>query len=126
MTPTSAFPPGLLPGLGQTNNSEAMAGLSGTPANLGRVKSQKALADADPLGVDQNVDFSKIGGLEGHIDQLKEMVQMPLLYPELFLKFKVTPPRGVLFHGPPGTGTASLFYPSLSCRYIYQSADEKN
>jgi SpoVK/Ycf46/Vps4 family AAA+-type ATPase len=108
MTPTSAFPPGLLPGLGQTNNTEAIAGLSGTPANLGKIKSQKALADADPLGVDQNVDFSKIGGLEGHIDQLKEMVQMPLLYPELFLKFHVTPPRGVLFHGPPGTGKTLL------------------
>ncbi|KAJ5054554.1 uncharacterized protein L3040_000825 [Drepanopeziza brunnea f. sp. 'multigermtubi'] len=106
MTPTSAFPPGLLPGLGQTNNADAMA--HGTPANLGKVKSQKALADADPLGVDQNVDFSKIGGLEGHIDQLKEMVQMPLLYPELFLKFHVTPPRGVLFHGPPGTGKTLL------------------
>lgn len=109
MTPTTAtMPPGLLPGLGQTNNTDAMAALSGTPANLGKIKSQKALADADPLGVDQNVDFSKIGGLEGHIDQLKEMVQMPLLYPELFLKFHVTPPRGVLFHGPPGTGKTLL------------------
>lgn len=108
MTPTSGMPPGLLPGLPQANQGEAMAGLSGTPANLGKVKSQKDLADADPLGVDQNVDFSKIGGLEGHIDQLKEMVQMPLLYPELFLKFHVTPPRGVLFHGPPGTGKTLL------------------
>ncbi|KAK2630396.1 hypothetical protein QTJ16_001216 [Diplocarpon rosae] len=108
MTPTSAFPSGLLPGLGQTNNTDPAAATSGTPANLGKVKSQKALADADPLGVDQNVDFSKIGGLEGHIDQLKEMVQMPLLYPELFLKFHVTPPRGVLFHGPPGTGKTLL------------------
>ncbi|KUJ20907.1 AAA-domain-containing protein [Mollisia scopiformis] len=108
MTPTSAVPPGLLPGMGQTNNAETIAGLSGTPANLGKIKSQKALADADPLGVDQNVDFTKIGGLEGHIDQLKEMVQMPLLYPELFLKFHVTPPRGVLFHGPPGTGKTLL------------------
>lgn len=107
MTPTSAIPP-LLPGLGQTNNPDAIAGMQGTPANLGKIKSQKALADADPLGVDQNVDFSKIGGLEGHIDQLKEMVQMPLLYPELFLKFHVTPPRGVLFHGPPGTGKTLL------------------
>lgn len=108
MTPTSALPSGLLPGIGQTNNTEGAAALSGTPANLGKVKSQKALADADPLGVDQNVDFSKIGGLEGHIDQLKEMVQMPLLYPELFTKFHVTPPRGVLFHGPPGTGKTLL------------------
>jgi SpoVK/Ycf46/Vps4 family AAA+-type ATPase len=108
MTPTSAMPPSLLPGLGQINNPDAAAAMQGTPANLGKVKSQKALADADPLGVDQNVDFTKIGGLEGHIDQLKEMVQMPLLYPELFLKFHVTPPRGVLFHGPPGTGKTLL------------------
>ncbi|TAQ86087.1 hypothetical protein B7494_g5582 [Chlorociboria aeruginascens] len=108
MTPTTAMAPGLLPGLAQTNNTDAMAAMAGTPANLGKVKSQKALADADPLGVDQNVDFSKVGGLEGHIDQLKEMVQMPLLYPELFLKFHVTPPRGVLFHGPPGTGKTLL------------------
>ncbi|KAH8663386.1 hypothetical protein BGZ60DRAFT_529663 [Tricladium varicosporioides] len=108
MTPTSGMPPGLLPGMGQTNPTDPMTALSGTPANLGKIKSQKALADADPLGVDQNVDFTKVGGLEGHIDQLKEMVQMPLLYPELFLKFKVTPPRGVLFHGPPGTGKTLL------------------
>jgi ATPase family AAA domain-containing protein 2 len=107
MTPTSAMPPGLLPGMGQTHAADPSAAL-GTPANFGKVKSQKALADADPLGVDQNVDFSKVGGLAGHIDALKEMVQMPLLYPELFLKFHVTPPRGVLFHGPPGTGKTLL------------------
>jgi SpoVK/Ycf46/Vps4 family AAA+-type ATPase len=107
MTPTSAMPPGLLPNLGQTNLDPTGA-LSGTPSALGEVGSRKALADADPLGVDQDVDFSKIGGLDGHIDQLKEMVQMPLLYPELFLKFHVTPPRGVLFHGPPGTGKTLL------------------
>lgn len=99
MTPTSALAPALLPGIGQTHNAD-----SGAATSLGRVKSGKALADADPLGVDPNVDFSKIGGLDSHIDQLKEMVQMPLLYPEIFLKLKVTPPRGVLFHGPPGTG----------------------
>jgi SpoVK/Ycf46/Vps4 family AAA+-type ATPase len=38
------------------------------------------------------------------ISALKEMVAIPLLYPELFENFKITPPRGVLFHGPPGTG----------------------
>jgi ATPase family AAA domain-containing protein 2 len=108
MTPTSAIPLGMLPGLGQTHATDPIAAIGGTPANLGKIKSQKALADADPLGVDQNVDFSKVGGLAGHIDQLKEMVQMPLLYPELFLKFHVTPPRGVLFHGPPGTGKTLL------------------
>ncbi|QSZ35162.1 hypothetical protein DSL72_008029 [Monilinia vaccinii-corymbosi] len=107
MTPTSASMgrmPGLLPPMPQANQLDQAP----TGAQLGKIKSQKALADADPLGVDQNVDFSKVGGLEGHIEQLKEMVQMPLLYPELFQKFHVTPPRGVLFHGPPGTGKTLL------------------
>jgi hypothetical protein len=35
---------------------------------------------------------------------LQEMVFLPLLYPELFTRFRVNPPRGVLFYGPPGTG----------------------
>ncbi|KAG6308082.1 hypothetical protein E4U44_007588 [Claviceps purpurea] len=101
MTPTSGAPTGgLLPGVSGLNAEAA--------PNVGKIKDRKALADADPLGVDMNVDFSKVGGLQGHIDQLKEMVQLPLLYPELFTKFHVTPPRGVLFHGPPGTGKTLL------------------
>ncbi|KAG9234142.1 hypothetical protein BJ875DRAFT_510235 [Amylocarpus encephaloides] len=108
MTPTTGVPTGLLAPMGQTNPMDPANALSGNAPNVGKIKSQKALADADPLGVDQNVDFSKVGGLDGHIDKLKEMVQMPLLYPELFLKFHVVPPRGVLFHGPPGTGKTLL------------------
>jgi ATPase family AAA domain-containing protein 2 len=109
MTPTSAFGPGfsLFPAA-QALNADAAQGATGTPANLGKVKDKQALADADPLGVDQNVTFEGVGGLQGHIDQLKEMVALPLLYPEIFLRFKITPPRGVLFHGPPGTGKTLL------------------
>lgn len=62
------------------------------------------MADSDPLGIDTNIDFSKVGGLENYIQQLKEMVSLPLMYPEVYSKFGITPPRGVLFHGPPGTG----------------------
>ncbi|CAJ2505918.1 Uu.00g000480.m01.CDS01 [Anthostomella pinea] len=83
-------------------------GLAGAAPNVGKMKDHKALADADPLGVDLSVDFSQVGGMAEHIDQLKEMVQLPLLYPELFARFHVTPPRGVLFHGPPGTGKTLL------------------
>ncbi|KAL7809941.1 hypothetical protein V8C26DRAFT_260438 [Trichoderma gracile] len=104
MTPTSAAPAGGLVFGGQAHGVD---GVGATP-NVGKIKDRKALADADPLGVDLNVDFSKVGGLQGHIDQLKEMVQLPLLYPELFTRFHVTPPRGVLFHGPPGTGKTLL------------------
>ncbi|KAL8842676.1 MAG: hypothetical protein Q9170_000451 [Blastenia crenularia] len=92
----------------QTHGADPLQGLAGTPANLGKVKDKQALVDADPLGVDQNVNFDSVGGLQGHIDQLKEMVSLPLLYPEVFQRFHVTPPRGVLFHGPPGTGKTLL------------------
>lgn len=67
-------------------------------------KRKNTLSDTDPLGVDMNIDFDAVGGLDGYIDQLKEMVALPLLYPELYQNFGITPPRGVLFHGPPGTG----------------------
>lgn len=67
-------------------------------------KKKNNLSDTDPLGVDMNIDFSVVGGLNNYINQLKEMVALPLLYPELYQNFGITPPRGVLFHGPPGTG----------------------
>ncbi|KAI9724929.1 MAG: hypothetical protein M1812_000205 [Candelaria pacifica] len=107
MTPTTAVPPNVFPPV-QVHGADPAQGLSGTPANLGRIKDKQALADADPLGVDQNVDFDSVGGLQDHINQLKEMVSLPLLYPEIFTRFHVTPPRGVLFHGPPGTGKTLL------------------
>lgn len=107
--PASALGP---PGAGlvnaQTHSADAAQGPSGTPANLGKVKDKQTLADADPLGVDMSVNFDSVGGLQGHIDQLKEMVSLPLLYPEIFQRFHIVPPRGVLFHGPPGTGKTLL------------------
>ncbi|GLB33226.1 putative AAA domain (Cdc48 subfamily) containing protein [Lyophyllum shimeji] len=89
----------------------------GTPSNMGRVSGTAALADADPLGVNVNVTFDEVGGLDEHIHSLKEMTLLPLLYPEVFQKFNVTPPRGVLFHGPPGTGKTLLARAlATSCR----------
>ncbi|NXL90902.1 ATD2B protein, partial [Alectura lathami] len=64
-----------------------------------RVKVGASLADVDPMIVDKSVR-----GLSHHILALKEMVVFPLLYPEIFEKFKIQPPRGCLFYGPPGTG----------------------
>ena len=42
--------------------------------------------------------------MKNHVTSLKEMIILPLLYPELFQHLNVQPPRGVLFVGPPGTG----------------------
>lgn len=54
--------------------------------------------------MDPSIDFDQVGGLDQYVRALKEMVFLPLLYPDLFDRFKVQPPRGVLFYGPPGTG----------------------
>uniref|UniRef100_A0A3Q3GH50 ATPase family AAA domain-containing protein 2 n=1 Tax=Labrus bergylta TaxID=56723 RepID=A0A3Q3GH50_9LABR len=69
-----------------------------------RVKVGTSLADVDPMNLDTSVKFESVGGLSNHIQSLKEMVVFPLLYPEIFEKFKIQPPRGCLFYGPPGTG----------------------
>uniref|UniRef100_A0A673A0J8 ATPase family AAA domain-containing protein 2 n=1 Tax=Sphaeramia orbicularis TaxID=375764 RepID=A0A673A0J8_9TELE len=69
-----------------------------------RMKIGASLADVDPMHIDRTVRFDSIGGLSRHISALKEMVVFPLLYPEVFERFKIQPPRGCLFYGPPGTG----------------------
>nr|XP_036293089.1 ATPase family AAA domain-containing protein 2 isoform X3 [Pipistrellus kuhlii] len=69
-----------------------------------RIKIGASLADVDPMQLDSSVRFDSVGGLSNHIAALKEMVVFPLLYPEVFEKFKIQPPRGCLFYGPPGTG----------------------
>ena len=69
-----------------------------------RQKVGTSLADVCPMEMDMNVKFESVGGCEEHINSLKEMVVFPLIYPEVFSKFSITPPRGVLFYGPPGTG----------------------
>ena len=58
----------------------------------------------EPIKVDLNLTWDDIGGLDHHVRALKEMVFLPLVYPEVFEKFKIEPPKGVLFYGPPGTG----------------------
>mmetsp|Transcript_2762 Transcript_2762/g.4160 ORF Transcript_2762/g.4160 Transcript_2762/m.4160 type:complete len:1396 (+) Transcript_2762:65-4252(+) len=63
-----------------------------------------ARADVTPLAVDPSLGFASVGGLDKHVRALKEMVVLPLLYPDIFKRFDTQPPRGVLFVGPPGTG----------------------
>lgn len=60
------------------------------------------LADIDPVTLDTSIRFEHVGGLENHVRCLQEMVVFPMLYTEIFKKFNVKPPKGVLFHGPPG------------------------
>ncbi|WRT68478.1 uncharacterized protein IL334_005454 [Kwoniella shivajii] len=47
--------------------------------------------------------YALIGGLQPQIEQIKSLLDLPLLHPALYTSFGLTPPRGILLHGPPGT-----------------------
>jgi proteasome regulatory subunit len=55
-----------------------------------------------------DVRFSQIGGLETQISEIREIVELPLKRPDLFTAVGIEPPKGVLLHGPPGTGKTIL------------------
>lgn len=55
-----------------------------------------------------SVTYSSIGGLAEQIRELREVIELPLMNPELFQRIGITPPKGCLLYGPPGTGKTLL------------------
>ena len=51
-----------------------------------------------------DIDYENIGGLKGQIDAIRDAVELPYLYPDLFTEHQLKPPKGVLLYGPPGCG----------------------
>jgi transitional endoplasmic reticulum ATPase len=51
-----------------------------------------------------SVTYEDIGGLDSELEQVREMIELPMRHPELFQQLGIEPPKGVLLHGPPGTG----------------------
>ncbi|MFW6283702.1 MAG: proteasome-activating nucleotidase [Minisyncoccales bacterium] len=54
------------------------------------------------------ISWKDIGGLKDQIEDVKEVVELPLKKPELFKKVGINPPKGILLYGPPGTGKTLL------------------
>lgn len=54
------------------------------------------------------VDFGEIGGLTEQIREMREVIELPLTNPELFVRVGIKAPKGVLLYGPPGTGKTLL------------------
>ncbi len=51
-----------------------------------------------------DISYDQIGGLAKELEQVKDAVELPFLYPELFAEHRLSPPKGLLLYGPPGCG----------------------
>ncbi len=72
-----------------------------------QVKVSEKPADAE-AGSIPKVSYDDIGGLGDAVNKIREMVELPLKHPELFKRLGIEAPKGVLLHGPPGTGKTML------------------
>ncbi|MHA1504529.1 MAG: CDC48 family AAA ATPase [Candidatus Heimdallarchaeota archaeon] len=82
---------------------------STTPKGIIRITEDTELKVIDkPVQVSDEAlprtSYEDIGGLGDQIRRIREMVELPMRHPELFLKLGIDPPKGVLLHGPPGCG----------------------
>ncbi len=55
-----------------------------------------------------DIRWNDIGGLDDQVEEIKEVIELPLKKPEVFKKVGIKPPKGILLHGPPGTGKTLL------------------
>jgi transitional endoplasmic reticulum ATPase len=75
---------------------------------------QDALKEVEPSAMREvlveipDVTWDQVGGLEDVKEELREAVEWPLKYPDLFAQLNATPPKGLLLYGPPGTGKTLL------------------
>lgn len=69
------------------------------PSTIIRIRSEELVRP----GV-HKITYEDIGGLDKEIQRIREMIELPLKYPQVFERLGIEAPRGVLLHGPPGTG----------------------
>lgn len=67
--------------------------------------------------VPERLSYEDVGGLRGQVQRIREMIELPLRYPEVFERLGIDAPKGVLLNGPPGCGK------TLIARVIAQETD---
>jgi len=69
------------------------------PKTVMRIQEKKGVGEAMT-----RISYEDIGGLGKEIGRIREMIELPLKYPQVFERLGIDPPKGVLLHGPPGCG----------------------
>jgi len=69
------------------------------PKTVMRIQEKKGVGEAMT-----RISYEDIGGLGKEIRRIREMIELPLKYPQVFERLGIDPPKGVLLHGPPGCG----------------------
>ena len=86
------------------------------------INEQKSLVVVDKISMTKNfpvenylivtddlkVSWKDIGGLKTEVDKVKDVLELPLKKPKMFADIGISPPKGVLLHGPPGTGKTMI------------------
>jgi transitional endoplasmic reticulum ATPase len=73
------------------------------------------------------VTFEDVGGLAKEIRMVRELIELPLRFPDAFRQLGINPPRGIIFHGPPGSGKTHLakaIANEINAKFLYINGPE--